>query len=332
MVAFDAVHPSERYRPMAQDPHPRIAGYRVADASAVAGSAVWLALAGLAALHDIVVSAAGLFLALALLVVTPLSVTLVATRRRSGGDVPMYRLAVLGQPPAALAAVAALVIRSPPLGREFLTLPWLVVGLALAAVAGWRLGSRGLFPLSELAIDAGLLAPLVGAVVLLLGGMPTAEADPSALAIGAVHAHFVGLVLPLVAGLTGRIVTDDRGRFSRALAGILSAGATALFVLVLPLVAVAALDDGTVGLAAVALLTLAGVAVSLSLLTAVAPRVPPLPAVLLAVAAVALVFTLVLALVAATTDFVDTGTMVGWHGTLGGLGVAVPSLVAFRLG
>ncbi len=332
MVTFDAVHPSERYRPMAQDPHPRVVGYRVGDVSAVAGCGIWLALAGLTIMNEIAVSAAGLFLALALLVVTPLAVTLVATRRRSGGKSPVYGLAVLGQLPAALAAVAAIVLRFAPLSRELLVLPWLVVGLALAAFAGWRLGSHGLFPLAELAIDVSLCGPLVGVIVLLLGGLPTVGADPSALVIGAIHAHYPGLVLPLVAGLTGRILTDDRGRFSRTLAGGLSAGSTAVFVLVLPLVAVAALEDAALGLAAVALLLLAGVALALALMTAVAPRVPPLPALLLAVTALSLAFALGLALVAATTDFVDLRAMVVWHGTIGALGVAVPALVAFRLG
>lgn len=331
MIEFDAVHPSDRYRPIEQDPHPRLGEYRVADASALVGSGVWITLLVVTILADLPLSAAGLFLALGLLVVTPLAFSLVATRRRSGDDSLAYIIAVVGQPIGAIAAVAAFVLQPGSTLRAVLLLPWLAVGLAAAAFAVWRLGSRGPFPLPELAIDAALVAPLLAGAVLLLGDGPTPTGDPTVFELGAVHALFAGLVLPLVAGLTGRIVTSQRGRYPRNAGGALEAAATIVFVLTLPLLAIGALDDSALGLSAIVLLTLAAIALSVRLLTAIVPGVPNPSAVLLAITALALAFTVGLAPFAAATDVVDTAAMVTWHGTLGAIGVAVPALVAFRI-
>lgn len=331
MIEFDAVHPTDRYRPMAQDPHPRLGEYRLADASTLAGGAVWIALLVLAVLADLPLSAVGLFLALGLLVLTPLALGLVATRRRSGGDSLPYTAAVVGQPIAAVAAVAALVVQPGLLVRQLLVLPWLGVGLAAAAFGLWRLGSRGPFPLPELALDAGLVAPLVAGVVLLLSGGPAPAGPPTALDLGAVHALYAGLVVPLVAGLTGRIVTGRRGRYPRTGLGALAAAATIVFVLSLPLLAIGALDASLLGLSAIVLLALASLALSLLLLTRIVPGVATRPAVLLAITALALALTVGLTPFAAATDLVDTAAMVTWHGTLGAFGVALPALVAFRI-
>jgi len=331
MVDFDAVHPSDRYRPMEQDPHPRLGEYRVTDASALVGSGVWLALAGTAAVDALALTAVDLFLALALLVAVPLALGVLATRRRSGGDSAAYRNAVVGQFPAALAAVAALSMPADSVARPLLLLAWLAVGVAAAAFALWRLGSRGPLPLPELAIDAALLAPAVGAVALVLAGPASPTGEPTPLRLAAVHAYYAGLVLPLVAGRAGRIVTGPNGRFSWTASGVFAAAATGVFTLTLPLFAVAAAADGALALAAIGLLVLAAVALALSLLIAVVPAIPPRPGVLLAVAALALGVTMALALAAVTTDLVAAADMVVWHGTIGAVGVAVPALVAFRL-
>lgn len=331
MVEFDAVHPSDRYRPMEQDPHPRLGEYRVTDASALVGSGVWLALAGTAAVDSLELSAVDLFVALALLVVVPLALGIVATRRRSGGDSLPYRIAAVGQPVGALAAVAALALAATGAVRAALLLPWLGVTLATAAFALWRLGSRGPLPLPELAIDAALVAPAVGALALLLGGASTPGDELTAIELAGIHAHYAGLVLPLVAGRAGRVVTGSSGRYPRTAGGAFTAAATIAFVLTLPLLAIAAGDDATLGLAAVGLLAFAALALALSLLTAVVPAVAPRPGVLLAVAALALGVTMALAAAAVTTDLVAVADMVVWHGTIGAVGIAVPALVAFRL-
>lgn len=331
MVEFDAVHPSDRYRPMAQDPHPRIREYRVADASALVGSVVWMAVFGLTVLVDLPLSAVGQFVTLAMLVLTPLALGIVATRRRSGGDTLPYWVAVVGQPPAALVALLAFVVQPGSPTRELLVLPWVGVALAAAGFGLWRLGSRGPFPLPELAIDAGLLALPVGALALLLGGGPPADAPPSALDLAVVHAHYAGLALPLLAGRAGRIVTDDRGNYPRTAGGAAGAATTLVLVATLPLLGIGAADDGLLGLAAVLLLALAAVALGLMLLTAVVPVVPPRPAALLAITALALGVTMAFAPVAAATDLLDAGAMVAWHGTIGAVAAAVAGLAAFRL-
>lgn len=331
MVELDAVHPSDRYRPMEQDPHPRLGEYRVTDASALVGSGAWLALAGTAAVDSLELSAVDLFVALALLVVVPLALGIVATRRRSGGNSLPYRIAAVGQPVGALAAVAAMALSTTGAVRAALLVPWLGVGVASAAFALWRLGSRGPLPLPELAIDAALIAPAVGALALLLGGASTPDGELTALELAAIHAHYAGLVLPLLAGRAGRVVTGSSGQYPRTTGGAFTAAATIVFVLTLPLLAIAAGDDSTLGLVAVGLLAFAALALALALLTAVVPAVAPRPGTLLAVAALALGITMALALVAVTTDLVEVAGMVTWHGTLGAVGVALPALAAFRL-
>lgn len=87
-----------------------------------------------------------------------------------------------------------------------LAMPWLLLTLALALGGGLRLLRRGGQEPSERCIDAGHVLVLVGGVWALLdrlGAQPLGY-DLLLVQLTAVHFHFAGFALPLLAGMLGR--------------------------------------------------------------------------------------------------------------------------------
>ena len=149
-------------------------------------------------------------------------------------DAPLTRrlldLASWLQLPAALVLTIAIVgLDNGNLTAGLCTLPWLLVTGLLGLVGLLRAWDRGGTPWAELAVDAGLIfLPIGGGWTVLhaLGEQPL-NFKPVIVLLTAVHFHYAGLVLPVVAGLAGRQLP---GTFSR----LVTAGVT----IGVPLVAV----------------------------------------------------------------------------------------------
>jgi hypothetical protein len=273
-------------------------------------------------------------LLLAILALTPLLFSVIATPDRRGRHPLAYRVAVALQPIAAGSAAASFFLATGP-RAALLAFPWLVFTLAAAVFGLVRLVPRGLSRApEETCIDAGLLYLPMGAVWLLLsraGAAPAGFGEPIVV-LTAVHFHYAGFAAPILAGLAGRRLLhaspSSRRAFSFAAAGI---------VLGMPLVAA--------GIAASPVLEMTGVVVFVTSLLALAgllafrvvPQVEHRTArALLAVSALSLTVTMPLAMAYGVGELlrdplVTIPEMVRWHGWINALGFAVPAALAWQL-
>ncbi|PSQ19215.1 hypothetical protein BRD00_02935 [Halobacteriales archaeon QS_8_69_26] len=321
----------------------------VVDRSAVVGGAVWVALAALDTSGTVALGRVDLFVGLAVLVVVPLGLGLLSPRDRFGRReddgsrstalpaAQAFRVAAVGQFPAALAAVVGLGLPAGTAARVVLVLPWLVVTGALAVVGLARLLARGPRPLPALAVDAALLyVPVAGVALVLHAAGISLRFDPLIVLLTAVHFHYAGFALPLVAGVVSRHLTDEAGRFGDGPAGRLTAGALLVIVVNVGLIAVGITFSPLVEVLAVAAFTVAVALFAAVVLRRVVPDLPGVPAALLALAALSLFATMALALAYGYSAYPATGRLVGiermvtWHGTLNAFGFALPALVACR--
>jgi hypothetical protein len=300
---------------------------------AVAGGAAWL----LALLYrhpspqDIGWVTALLLLGAA--VVVPLGLEL-ALRSAEGGPADrLLRTAAALQPAGAiLLAVSAL--RSPGTLAALCALPWLAV-TGLTALAGLaRLWRRRFLPWEELCFDAGLIYLAVGGgwVVLAWGGIrPLGFAVPIVL-LTAVHFHYAGFALPILAGLAGRNL--GRGLWTQTAALGVIAG--------VPLVAVgitaSQLGWGPAleGLAAVVTAGTGILTAGLYLRLAARPGQPAILRALWLLTALSLAAGMVLAALYGLRTWVsvpwlDLPWMWALHGTANSLGFAIPGLTAWAL-
>lgn len=323
------------------DRHPRIAGWRVTDLSALAGGAVWLSLVGAERVAAIDLSVVELYVTLATLVLVPLGLGLVANAipRRTATD-PRYRWIVLGQFPAALATVAALASPQGSLWAVALAAPWLGVtgSIALLGVRA-RLGREAVSPEPDpaLAIDAALLYVPVAAVFLLLHAAGISlRFDPIVVLLTVVHFHYAGFVLPLVVGVAGLRLTGGSG-FATTPIGRVWAATTAVIVVGILAVAVGIAFSPAVEVLAVAVFTTGVVGFAVLSLREVVPEVPRLPGALLIVASLSICWAMALALAFAYSVFPGTSVlvtipeMIRWHGSVNAFGFALPALLTFRL-
>ena len=336
MIEFDAAGPPEA-RPDAIR-HVERRGRRVTDAAATFGAVVWLASVAAAWAGYLDLDVVDHYVGLAALVFVPLGLGLAATSRRSGGTSLPYRVAVAGQFPATALVLGALVSPVGSLPAVLLVLPWLAVAAAIGAFGLWRLRSRGLRPLPELSIDAATLYLPVGAVALLLHAAGVGLGfEPIIVQLTAVHYHYAGFVLPLVAGLAGRAVADEDGRFRDDVRGLIGATTTLVIVVNLALIAVGITFSPLVEVVAVAFFTVAVAAFAVVVILPVSRTLPTVPGGLLLLAALAIVGTMALALAYGYSAFpltgrlITIGEMVRWHGSVNAFGFALPALLAFRL-
>ncbi|MFB1064316.1 YndJ family transporter [Natrinema sp. H-ect4] len=319
-------------------PRPRFAGRRVTDLSTVAGSVIWLGLVAGTIDGTIPIAPVALYVALAALVLIPLGFGVVEIPRDGTAVTVPYRAAVVGQGPAALALVAALAAPQGSLVAVALTLPWLCVTGAIALCGLGRLTARGGGPLPELAIDAGLLYVPVAATFLCMHAAGVSlRFAPIIVLLTGVHFHYAGFALPLVVGLTGRILTGDDGTFPAAITGRATAAATVVIVVGILLIAVGITFSPLVEAVAVIAFTIAVAGFAIRLLRDVVPAVARLPGLLLAVAALSICWTMALALAFASASLPGTPSlitipeMIRWHGSVNAFGFALPALLAVRL-
>jgi hypothetical protein len=141
-----------------------------------------------------------------------LGLSLVTTAPPTKGFV-LLRVAVMLQPLAALFTIASFHVEKGPLSAS-LSAAWLILCGIVALFGLTRLLSRGIYPLYETSIDAGLLyLPVAGMwlVVYRLGVQPFDYGEMIIL-LTVVHFHFAGFAAPIIAGMVGRKLGDASRR------------------------------------------------------------------------------------------------------------------------
>jgi hypothetical protein len=167
---------------------------------------------------------------LAVFVIVPLGLSLMATPNRLGTHSRIYFLAVVAQPVGAVAALVSFFIE-PGITAALLAVIWFVVNILIALYGLSRLLQRGFYPWEETAIDSGMLYLSVGGVwfvISRLGIQPFGFGD-TIVFLTAVHFHFAGFAAPILAGMAGRrLSTQRRTRSMFLLAAVGIIGGTPL--------------------------------------------------------------------------------------------------------
>jgi hypothetical protein len=297
------------------------------------GAAAWCAFVyfSVPTLHDGRWAAA--LLLLAALVLMPMAWTLVRDFEDTGWAARLWRFDLQVHFPAAILLGVAFLLPPGP-GAVLCALPWAVV-LGIMAVDGiLRIRRHGFAPLGLLCRDLGLVYASIGGAWLLAdraGWMPL-EFAPEIVLLTAVHFHFAGFVLPVVAGLA--LNRRPQSRFAQA--------STWLVLLGVPLVAVGITTiqlggPALVESAAAWVLVLGCLGVAWQhLVLAVRERtVCPMARILWFVAGLSLAGGMVLAALYASRGYfsplpwLDIPWMRALHGTLNALGFSLAALLAW---
>ncbi|MGI9429278.1 MAG: YndJ family protein [Bythopirellula sp.] len=167
--------------------------------SAVIGMLVWLIGVGYLRPHPFDTSWAHAILGFAPLVIVPLAAHVVML----SDDVSLWwQRARLAQLPAAILFAVALIL---PQGWQsaLLSLPWFLVALMFAGVGLANLTRHGIRSPERLGVSAGMIMLLVGASWAMLDrwGMRPLKFEPVIVLLTAIHFHYAGFALPILAGL-----------------------------------------------------------------------------------------------------------------------------------
>lgn len=303
---------------------------RFARLSAAAGVLVWLLLLPTTTsdLRETEVIHKVVFFGL--LVIVPLALSLVEVQERRTGS--WYRLVVLAQPLAALPALASFYFETGTLAGA-LSSAWFVFSILVALFGLLRLSSRGLRPLEESSIDAGLLYLAVagGWLVIYRLGIQPFDYGETIILLTVVHFHFAGFAAPIIAGMGGRVLATRKhpqAMFQISVFAIVAA---------MPLVAAGITFSPWLGLTGTLLLA-AGLVI-LAVLTAgwVIPSVAPVSSrLLLLFGALCSCSAMVLACLYAYSLpmkilIIDIPTMALTHGVLNAFGFVAGSLLAWTI-
>jgi len=298
--------------------------------SAAAGAVVWVLLLLTTTadapetelIHEIVF--------FAMLVIVPLGLSLVTAGEQRVSAL-LYRAAVLVQPVAAVITIASFFFEKGLLSAS-LSAVWLVVSAIVALFGLSRFTARGLYPLYESSIDAGLLyLPVAGGwlIIYRLGVQPF-DYGETIILLTVVHFHFAGFAAPIIAGLTGKMLATTKHSFGRKYAFIVFA-----IVAAMPLVAAGITFSPWAGLAGTLLLSSGLVMLAVLTLVRVVPAIPSLSArLLLSIAALSICAAMVLACLyayslVAQVLILRIPTMAMTHGLLNAFGFATCSLFAW---
>lgn len=266
----------------------------------------------------------------AVLVIVPLGLSLVTVDEQRI-SAALYRAAVLVQPVAAVITIASFFIEKGPLSAA-LSAVWLVVSGIVALLGLSRFTSRGLFPLHETSVDAGLLyLPVAGGwlIIYRLGVQPFDYGEMIIL-LTVIHFHFAGFAAPVIAGLTGKMLATTGRLPGRVYAFIVFA-----MVAAMPLVAAGITFSPVIGLAGAILLSSGLVLLAMLTIGRVVPAMPSLSGrVLLLIAALSSCAAMVLACLYAYSLvahilILRIPTMAITHGLLNAFGFTTCSLLAW---
>ena len=300
-------------------------------ASALAGTLVWLLLLVLLPPAPQTIFLITQLLLLAVLVFVPLALGLVAASRsaRAAGG---WRLAVRVQPFAAAAVVAAFLL---PVGvpAGVLALSWLLFAGIAALLGMTQLFDHDGRDAAELCIDVSLLLLPIGGFWLAMarfGVRPLGFGDTIIL-LTAVHFHYAGFALLMLAGLAGR-----RLRVGAPVAWRIFRLVAAGMITGVPLVALGITFSRVLEILGVLLLASSVLLLALLTLVAVVPQLARRAAgVLLAISALASIATMLLAAGYAGGSMVGLALtipqMVLAHGAVNAFGLVLCGLLAWTI-
>lgn len=297
--------------------------------SAAAGLVVWLFLLPTVTTDSREAELVHKVVFFGMLVVVPLGLSLVPTQDQPSG-LSWYRLAVLAQPVAALPAIASFFFETGSLAAS-LSSAWLVLSVFIALFGLTRFKSRGLYPLEESSIDAGLLYLPVACMWLVIYrlGIQPFDYGEMIILLTVVHFHFAGFAAPVIAGMSGRVLSNRKHPQSLFRFSVFA------IVAAMPLVAAGITFSPWLGLIGT-LLIAAGLFV-LAVLTVgwVIPAIAPLSSrLLLLIGALSICVAMVLASLyayslATKTLIITIPTMAMTHGLLNAFGFVACSLLAW---
>lgn len=266
----------------------------------------------------------------AMLVIVPLGLSLVTVGEQRV-SATLYRAAVLVQPLAAVITIVSFFFEKGLLSAS-LSAVWLIVSGLVALLGLSRFTARGLYPLHESSIDAGLLyLPVAGGwlIIYRLGVQPF-DYGETIILLTVVHFHFAGFAAPIIAGLTGKMLATTGQPTGRAYAFVVVA-----IVAAMPLVAAGITFSPLIGLAGTILIAAGLVTLAVLTLGRVVPAIPSLSArLLLSIAALSSCTAMVLACLYAYSLvahilILRIPTMAMTHGLLNAFGFATCSLIAW---
>ena len=145
----------------------------------------------------------------AVLVVVPLGLSLVPSQEQQWHS--LYRVVVFAQPIALLPTIASFFVENGTLSAV-LSSAWLVLTMLVALFGLIRFKSRGLYPIAEASIDAGLLyLPVAGVwlVVYRLGIQPF-DYGETIILLTVIHFHFAAFAALIIAGMSGRVLASRK--------------------------------------------------------------------------------------------------------------------------
>jgi len=295
--------------------------------SAAAGAVVWVLLLLVASSDSPQTELIHKIVFFAILVIVPLGLAVAGDNFES---LWLYKLVVLVQPFAAVVTAASFFV-SMGMRAALLASAWLILTGLVALFGLSRLIARGVYPLHELSMDAGLLYLPVAAgwlVVYRFGVQPFGYGETIIL-LTVVHFHFAGFAAPIIAGANGRVLATTK--YPHKLFGI------SIFAIVsaMPLVAAGITFAPVLGLIGTLLLSIGLVSLAVLALGWVLPAVCSTgKRVLLAIAALASCAAMVLACLysyslVAKILILKIPTMAMTHGILNAFGFATLSLLVW---
>ena len=218
--------------------------------SAVAGAIAWLLLILTVTTDSHETELIHKVVFFAVLVVVPLGLSLIAGQRREGSR-GLFRVAVMAQPLAAIATIASFFLEK-GLPSAALSVAWLILTGAVGLFGLTRLLTRGLYPLAESSIDAGLLyLPVAGGwLVIYRYGIQPFDYGETIILLTVVHFHFAGFAAPIIAGMAGRLLTRSQKSSGKLFPFVVFA-----LIAAMPLVAAGITFSPWLGLAGTLLLT-----------------------------------------------------------------------------
>ena len=271
----------------------------------------------------------------AVLVIVPLGLSLIPSGDEGGTVGPaalaLYRVVVMAQPIAAAVTMASFFFEM-GFVSALLSSAWLIVSSLVALIGLTRLVTRGVLPVQEASVDAGLLyLPVAGVwLVIYRYGVQPFDYGETIILLTVVHFHFAGFAAPIIAGMVGRHLAANSCPkiYSAAVVSIVAA---------MPLVAAGITFSPWLGLIGTLLLSAALVTLAVLTVRKVVPAITSLSArSLLLVAAVSICTAMVLAClyaysIVAKILILRIPTMAMTHGLLNAFGFTACSLLAWSI-
>ena len=264
-----------------------------------------------------------------LLFVAPLAFSLIPRGTQRGNSLFLYKLIVVVQPFAAVLAIISF-FKSGYVAAA-LALPWFLLTLAIASFGLIRFMSRGLYPLPESSIDAGLVYLPVssGWLIIYRLGIQPFDYGETIILLTVIHFLFAAYGSLIIAGMNGRKLAETkypRRLYATSVVGIIAA---------MPLIAAGITFSPWLGFIGTLVISVALVLLAVLTVGWVIPTLTALARkILLMIAAASSCSAMVLACLyayslATHTLIIDIPTMAMRHGLLNAFGFVTCSLLAW---